>query len=90
MRQGFLDARFGDQVCVQLWYGELALTLAVVVMVPLGVVHTCWAGTLLTLSLAANFLDTKVPPPPLSNNALSVTGLGFPIRELNLTKAIGL
>jgi hypothetical protein len=40
--------------------------------------------------LRANFSVTKLPEPPLSSNAFSVTGFDFPSEVLNLTCTIGL
>ena len=85
-----MDFPFNHPIVMEFWYGELSLNLS---RGGHGTARSrpyllSWRS--LNLKFGCNFLDTKVPPPPLSSNALSVTGLGLPIRELNLTKAIGL
>ena len=57
---------------------------------PAGVDHTTVEDARSTCSFFVNLASIKEPEAPPSSGHLTVTGLGFPKRALNLTKVTGL
>ena len=55
-----------------------------------GIVHTCFELVFFKRSFLVNLSVTRLPDPPLSRRARSVTGLALPNRVLNLTNTMGL
>ena len=68
----------------------MPFTIVEVDISPAGVDHAAVVDARLTRSFFVNLALIKEPEAPLSSEHLTVIGLGFPKRVLNLTKVIGL
>ena len=68
----------------------MPFTIVEVDISPAGVDHTVVVDARLTRSFFVNLALIREPEAPLSSKHLTVIGLGFPKRVLNLTKVIGL